>query len=469
MQYTDMVIEAFDAELERTANKGRIGRFKVRVERSPAGEMSLEQATLVEYDDKDLQVALRKLEGRTLDQAGLVTLGRTLAMLLLPPQAEGDAISPRELFRTSLQLVGPDAGLRLRLRLPLQLAVLPWEYAYADRAGGGDGMDGFLALDPRVSIVRHEALAASANVPLVEGDLKLVVALASAGGPPLDLAQERANLEDALDGQPGITPIFLDDATLDEVQQQIPGAAGFHFAGHGVFTRDMAAVPGTYTGVGSLALDDGEIPAERLGINLRGNGVRLAVLGGCETGRRDGVNVWSGIAPALVKAEVPAVVANQYAILDASAVAFSRQFYQALVGGLSIERAVAAGRIAAYNADPNGRDWGVPVLYMRAGDGRLFSGAADGGVRRQAQTDAEADVRLRVKEVAAGGEVLGAEVREMLSGRLAVRLTVTGTVYGKVTGAKFGRLGGGNTRIDMDVDTVGPGGRVSGGKFDVIG
>ena len=37
------------------------------------------------------------------------------------------------------------------------LAGLPWEYTYVDRAGG-DGMDGFLALDPRVAFVRDEVL-----------------------------------------------------------------------------------------------------------------------------------------------------------------------------------------------------------------------------------------------------------------------------------------------------------------------
>jgi CHAT domain-containing protein len=150
------------------------------------------------------------------------------------------------------------------------------------------------------------------------------------------------------------------------LQPMLPGTGVFHFAGHGDFTRQMGANSGTYTGVGSLAFENGLVDAKQMGISLRGQGVRLAVLAGCNTGRRDGISVWSGIAPALVKAELPAVVANQYTILDKCAVAFSHQFYQALAGGLPIERAVSAGRIAAYNADKAGRDWGVPVLYLRA-------------------------------------------------------------------------------------------------------
>ncbi len=53
---------------------------------------------------------------------------------------------------------------------------------------------------------------------------------------------------------------------------------------------------------------------------------------------------------------------------------------------LPIERAVSAGRIAAYNADKHGRDWGVPVLYLRAADGMLFEGAPDAETRRKAKS-----------------------------------------------------------------------------------
>ena len=470
MQYDDMVIEAFEAELLRTPDKRRVGRFKVRVFSSPAGEMKPEEAVPVEYDDKELQASLQQLEKRRLDQAGLVALGRALAVLLLPPNKGGAATGIRELFLSRLKQIGPDRGLRLRLRLPPLLAVLPWEYMYADRAGGDDGMDGFLALDPRVAIVRHEPLSVPPHLPVATGDIKVVVALASAMGlPMLDLAKEKADLEQALAEQAGIVPVFLEDATLDELQAAIPGAGVFHFAGHGVFTRQMGDSPGTYTGTGALALDDQHVAAEQLGINLRGNGVRLAVLGGCETGRRDGVSVWSGIAPALVKAEIPVVVANQYSILDPCAIAFSRQFYQALVGGLGVERAVSAGRIAAYNADKEGRDWGVPVLYLRAADGRLFEGAPDAAVREQARATAEANVSVRVKEVAKGGEVLGAEVREILDGKLRVSVVVGNTVYGKVVGATFGRIGGGWANVGMDVDTVGEGGSVTGVTIDFLG
>jgi len=397
MQYENMIVEASDAQLVRTEDKRRLGRFKLRVLLSPAGEMRPEDAVAVEYDDRLLQSRLRDLEGRRLDRAGMIALGRELAQLLLPPKQAGAATGLRDLFTASLAQIGPDVGLRLRLRLPPLLAALPWEYMYLDRAGGGEGIDGFMALDPRLAIVRHESLPAPAPLPVTTGALKVVAALASAAGlPQLDLDKERADLEQSFADQPGVAPVFLPDATLDEVLAAIPGAGVFHFAGHGVFAQQLGDLPGTYTGSGALALDDLRVDAEQLGVNLRGNGVRLAVLGGCETGRRDGVSVWSGIAPALVKAEMPAVIANQFPIKDSCAIAFSKHFYRALVGGLPIERAVSAGRIAAYNADPEGRDWGVAVLYLRAADGHLFGGAADEGARQQAAASTQATVQKMI-------------------------------------------------------------------------
>lgn len=470
MEYLDMTLELSDFTRTRTEDRRMVGRCKVRVIESPAGEMRPEDAVPVAYDDRELQAALQQLDQRLLDRAGLVALGRTLALLLLPPGREGVPGDVRGLLASSLIKIGPEAGLRLRLRLPRELAAVPWEYVYVDRAGGGDGLDGFLALDPRIAIVRYEVLQTPTDVPAVAGAIRLVAAFAANPDlPPLNLDQEAANLKTALESQAGIEAAILENATLDDALGALQkGAAVFHFAGHGGFTRQMSDVPGVYSGEGLLAFDDGFVPAEQLALNLRSNGIRLAVLAGCETARRDGINVWSGVAPALVKAEVPAVVANQLSIGDGAAIAFSQQFYRALAGGLPIERAVAAGRIAAYNADEEGRDWGVPVLYLRAGSGQLFAGAEDPVVRQEARSGAEVTVNMRARAVAAGGQVLGAKVRELLAGKLSVTVGIPGAVYGKVVGATLDRIGGGSARVEMDIDTVGQGGSATGVVIDSL-
>ena len=468
MHYEEMILELSESTL-RSENNRRMGTFKVRILQSPSGEMASDQAVPVEYNDKDLQTSLGKLDRRELDTAGLIALGRTLAALLLPMDATDTSPAVRELLARSLATIGPDKGLRLRLRMPGDLAVIPWEYVFVERAGG-EGMNGFLALDPRFAIVRHEILPSPLTTPLMTGDIKVVAALAAAEGlPELNLDEELRFLNQALSGLEGIHLEPCQHATLDKLQPLLPGAGSFHFAGHGDFTRQMGAKPGTYTGIGSLAFEDKFLDAEQMGINLRGNGVRLAVLSGCQTGRRDGISVWSGIAPALVKADIPAVVANQYSILDKCAIAFSRQFYQVLAGGLPIERAVTAGRIAAYNADTGGRDWGVPVLYLRAGDGQLFGGATDPEARERRKQAAEADVNLRASDVKAGGVLVGADLRRMVDGKLAVAVGVTGTVLGKLEGLKVRQFEGGSVNVQVDVKDVGQGGMVVGYRGDTFG
>lgn len=441
MQYDDMLIEASEAQRTLIGKAWQVS-FKLRVSASPAGAHTPDQRSSLSYASAALNEHLTQLEKRILDQVGMIELGRVLAALLLP--AAEDHNSVYDLFIRSLDIIGPQRGLRLRLRLPPLLAVLPWEYVYVDRAGNPESMDGFVALNPRVAIIREEVQPTPSTLAPLTGPIKIVAAFALPEGmPALDLKQEQQNLHAVLDQQAGLVPTYLEQATLDELLSAIHGAGVFHFAGHGQFVRQPGDAPGSYTGEAGLALFDQYVEAEQLAINLSRGGVRLAVLGGCETARRDEVSVWSGIASTLVRsqAQLPAVVANQYTISDACAIAFSKQLYQALVAGLSIEEAVAAGRIAAYNADTSGRDWGVPVLYLRPGDGHLFAGAADSGVREAARKNIELNVNLRADSVAQSGFLTGAKVKRMRAGSLKVNIQV-GKVSGTVIGAEIEDLGG---------------------------
>ncbi len=76
-----------------------------------------------------------------MDRDGLIAFGRTLTTLLRPDQP--GCVDVYDLFIRSLDLFGPDTGLRLRL------PPLPWEYLYVERAGDSDSIDGFLALNPQ--------------------------------------------------------------------------------------------------------------------------------------------------------------------------------------------------------------------------------------------------------------------------------------------------------------------------------
>jgi len=58
-----------------------------------------------------------------------------------------------------MQCAGNEGGMRLRLIIAdYGLQQWSWEYTYLDLLGGPDSMRGFLALDLRVSFLRHEPL-----------------------------------------------------------------------------------------------------------------------------------------------------------------------------------------------------------------------------------------------------------------------------------------------------------------------
>ena len=147
------------------------------------------------------------------------------------------------------------------------------------------------------------------------------------------------------------------------------GVHVWHFIGHGVFNPHSAN--------GSLAFENESgdtdlIDAKRLRILLEQNSVRLAILNACETGRFT-LDPLLGIAPALVRAGIPAVVAMQFALPDTSAVEFSSMFYRALADGYPVDACVSEGRKAVITRLGLGQpDWAIPVLYMRSADGHLF-------------------------------------------------------------------------------------------------
>lgn len=378
MEYKNLDLEAFEYQEDGGARS-----FKVRVEHSPAGDQTYDEAIPVSLPG-NLNSRLRNLEKRNLNLQEMIELGCNLGAALFP---EG----VRSLLTNCLTAVSA-AGDRLRIRLKLHdlsLADIPWEYAYLPQPGVPEaewGPEGFLALDARISLVRFETVKGLLDslTPTGLGPIRIAILLADPDKPPeyppLDLDAEQELIERALGKVKGVSQTFYPDATIDELVDACDSHI-LHFAGHGEFMTEQDSVFHTMEGKASLVLLDEDkepflYPVERLRVALTGKQVRLAVLGACETGRRDHFNTWSGIAPALVRVGIPAVVGMQYKIRDKNAVYFSWRFYRALAEGRTIDQAVTLGRQAIFNrgADDE-RDWGVPVLYLRtdaARDGRLF-------------------------------------------------------------------------------------------------
>ena len=386
MQYRDFDIEAFNYE-----DVAGDERFSVRVLDSPAGQQSPKQAQRVKLPS-GLRKQLRYLEGRRLGLGDMIDVGEQLADLLLPK-------GPRWFLDRSRVMLNPEEGLRIRLKLDgYALSDLPWEYLYLpgpDTPPDQRGPEGFLVLDRRVSLVRYETMGQPAVSldPVGTGPLRLVALLANPDQPSkypvLDLKAERQNIQTAMGGVHGIKAEFFPGGRIVDLEDALrTGAHMFHFAGHGDFLSEMGAKVGTQEGKGALVLigEDGKpelFPVEKLGPNLRGCNIRLAVFGACKTAQRDQYHAWTGVAPALTRAGIPAVVAMQYAIRDGNAVDFGSEFYKTLAAGETIDAAVTSGRLAIYNrSDLDSaqyeRDWGVPVLYLRTTGGALFPKEAPG-------------------------------------------------------------------------------------------
>jgi RNA polymerase subunit RPABC4/transcription elongation factor Spt4 len=473
-EYREFVLVA-DADCRQSEvekDEQGVHGFTVQVFSSPAGEGEPQSRPV----PSDLKRYLGRLERRKLDVDGIIGLGEALADLLLPDQA-------RELFIRSLDRLEPGQGLRLRLRLAPALASIPWEYMYVQRGAGEKDSTGFLALDPRISIVRHEALPVSGDFYEAPRPRRLLVALASPEGDgyqPLDLAQERANMEEALRGVPGIQLDFVEPATVQRVSDallagadvcgaDVCGADVFHFAGHGVFqSTGLGTSIGSIVGEGAVVLVDEAggpalVPADQIAVNLRGHGVQLVVLGACQTGRRDEENVWSGVVAALMEAGIPAAVAMQFKIWDDAAIAFGKSFYQALVAGLPLDQAVSAGRLAVFNLchplrdDPERglfwREWGVPVLYLRSGQDFVLPAIADADERRAVAEGPTTVVRHRFGAIGPRGRYVAVEAGVVKGGRIESYLKV-GRLRGRVTQVDAEQVTGGEISAEGEADVV---------------
>lgn len=391
--------------LPETEADGTLAAFKVRVFESPAGEGEREErVTIADY--KALGTKRGQLGRRLLGPDEQIELGRRLADLLLPPYA-------RQLFRNSLSELGPGEGLRLRLRLLPQLSHLPWEYMYLQEAGSRPTASNFLALDPRISIVRHEAMdTPPERIP--PGDTRRVF-IAMATPRPYerleDLPLEQQLIKEALGKVEGTEFWCLPDyegavewetipgARLEDLQAQISRLDQvdiFHFAGHGHFEpeSEMTARIGIWEGTGYIILaseDNVEVrvPGDQLATMLREHGIRLVTLGACETAMTDVFDAWSSVAGALLVGRIPSVVAMQFGVYSKLTAAFMAAVYEALVDGRTIDEAVFQGRAAirsrSYGDFANARDWGTPVLYRRVPGGHVLPPVKDEHARQQAQ------------------------------------------------------------------------------------
>jgi len=352
--------------------------YRARVIASPVGQLApttFQLPTTIAPTTDQLRLvggAIRAAQrGPTLEQPDLTPLNpETFGQELFATVFHDDlrAHLQRSLDRVRAQ----NHGLRLRLHLDEtpELALLPWEYMFNPFAAG------FFVLSERTPLVRYPTFAQPETPLRVTLPLHILACIADAQGTgqPLDTAQERARLEEALkemvdDGTLKIT--WLEQATQAQLQNALHQAEYhiFHFIGHGWFDE--------VKGEGGLLFVDKEGRVQEMAARVLGTwlhdhaSLRLAFLNACEGARAAEGQPFGSVAQTLVQRGLPAVIAMQFPITDDAAVILAKEFYNAVANGDPVDAALTEARKAIYG-QPSLMEWGTPVLFMRADDGYLF-------------------------------------------------------------------------------------------------
>lgn len=380
--------------------KGRPNAFSVRVFDSPTGEGEKEETIRV-GDWDQLEVWRNQLAERVIAEEDFRTFASRLGRMIMPPYAHG-------LFRSSLARLRQDDRLRIRLRLPPELAIWPWEFAIVQLSEGEPIVFDHLAMNEKVSVVRHVEIAVPA-MPFEASDKRRVLVAMASPKPytrfrELKLDKEQKQIKDALQNVAGVEAVYIPDYDLEKrstgaTEQQICQALRnpadlFHFSGHGEFILEQGPLFRTAQGKGAiiLAKPDGSgevVSAERLCSLLVAGHVRAVLLDACETAMGDVFHKWSSVATSLLKSGIPAVLAMQFTVYDDLGRAFAAAFYQALVAGDPVDEAVSQGRLAMWRHREGDRDWGAPVLFLRNSGGCIFPPVRDESARIQAEKASE--------------------------------------------------------------------------------
>lgn len=388
--------------------------INVTIEIGPA------RAEAAHADDPTQQTYLVKLrEGATSIWAEKVPLSRQNLLL----HANNFDVSGygmelhAALFKGDLEthyqrLVGR-AGSATTVRVQLEISTetpelheLPWERLF-HRFGAGEPAP--LATAAQTPFSRFLPVGAGDEPPVREPRLRMLVAIANPDKLPqglssIDVAAEVEALAGLVKGLQGrVAPTLLAGRTAlppqlrrrleTEGWELVDGPAGWgairrnlhgkhvlHILAHGQLVRESAYLllehegerqPGHEVLPGALdRVAANEIIAGLRGVQPR---PRLIFLAACESARRPEGNtgLFVGLAPQLAEAGVPAIVAMQDLVPMELAHTLTLDFYRRLFEHGEVDRALNEARNLLFKQDKF--EWGIPVLFLRLADGRLFA------------------------------------------------------------------------------------------------
>jgi CHAT domain len=383
------VIEYQDFELEissdAVAGSGP-QQYYGKVIRSPAGETSrcpvkfwFSEPGVLAKLRRDLESAVLKLDDN--NRRGLSSRGEKVLRDFgseIFRSVFVNAPSIRDIYVGSKSAA---SDLRIKLRIEsAELAGLPWEYLNEETE-----MPSFVSL--RLPVVRYLETAGRAGQMGVKGPLRILGMIADpATGewPKLDVVKERDRINKATD-------LLQREGRVDF--QWVPGGTGkdlmnrllegewhvFHFIGHGgVDELDEIDGAGCFDESGFIVMvdEDGK-PVKKFASDLATmligarKSLRLVVLTCCESAKINVGDKFGNPAIGLMRTGwLPAVVAMQFPVTDNAAIRMSDGFYTALASNYPVDDVMTTARRLI--REQSRVEWGIPVLYMRSADGKIF-------------------------------------------------------------------------------------------------
>ncbi len=263
-----------------------------------------------------------------------------------------------------LKRVSDGTNYRMLWELDDRMTILPLEVLFIPAP-----IRRHLALTWKYSLVRRISnVPQSSKVQLPQALRILAVFANPVDTPPLNIEEEEQILRRALgDGiqnrQIQLKVLGSSNAdsrhfaSLENLQNQLQIFQPhlLHFVGHGAYEE----------GQGSLILEDENRrgdpqPAEHIATILADSQIKLAILNACDTGVASQNDIITGAAGALINAGIPAVIATMRAVLDRTALLFTRNFYSSLSNGYDLERAIVEARKAL---SVENLDWSTYALF----------------------------------------------------------------------------------------------------------
>lgn len=274
---------------------------------------------------------------------------------------------------------------RIRLRIDRdapELHVIPWELM--QEPGEGD-LSHNLAQNLETPFSRYLAGTWYPGNPILKRPLKMLVAIANPKNletkyklSPIDVDEEWALIEAVTQGVEVTCDLLPQPCTLSALEDKLKeGYHILHFIGHGSYSKKQGeAVLYMADKDNHVALAKDREFATMLASQLASSDIqdedrlRLVFLASCQTASRSPADAFRGLAPRLVDAGVPAVLAMQALVPVETARTFTQTFYKALLEHGLIDRASNEARTKVQTEQKSGS--AIPVLFTRLREGQLL-------------------------------------------------------------------------------------------------